>query len=61
MSREKWSWKCVQWVMMLGREIAVEKVLYPGWSAHFRIKDWDVTRDFQYRLTSWRRKQRSRA
>ncbi|HBV62212.1 MAG TPA: hypothetical protein DEF45_04240, partial [Rhodopirellula sp.] len=33
------------------RKVAVEKVLYPGWSAHFRVKDWDATRDFDYRLS----------
>ncbi len=32
------------------KEIAKEKVIYPGWSAHFRIKDWDSTKDFAYRL-----------
>lgn len=31
-------------------QVAVETVQYPGWSAHFRLDDWDVTRDFQYRL-----------
>lgn len=24
-------------------------VLYPGWSAHFRLPDWDATRDWEYR------------
>ena len=33
------------------RKVAAEKVLYPGWSAHFRVKDWDTTRDFDYRLS----------
>lgn len=32
------------------QKIAVQTVQYPGWSAHFRLDDWDVTRDFQYRL-----------
>ena len=32
------------------REIAKEKIVYPGWSAHFRIKDWDATKDTPYRL-----------
>ena len=31
-------------------EIAREKVVYPGWSAHFRITDWDSTKDTPYRL-----------
>lgn len=32
------------------KEIAKENIVYPGWSAHFRIKDWDSTKDFSYRL-----------
>ena len=32
------------------QEIAVEKVMYPGWSAHFRVQNWDASRDFRYRL-----------
>ena len=28
------------------RKVAVEKVLYPGWSAHFRVKDWDTKYKF---------------
>ena len=32
------------------KEIAKEKIVYPGWSAHFRIKDWDATKDTPYRL-----------
>lgn len=27
-----------------------EKIQYPGWSAHFRIDDWDNTRNVKYRL-----------
>jgi hypothetical protein len=27
-----------------------QTVQYPGWSAHFRIDDWDNTRDVNYRL-----------
>jgi hypothetical protein len=34
-----------QWV-----EVATVPVLYPGWSAHFRIEDWDDTRDVAYRV-----------
>ena len=32
------------------KEIAQEKIHYPGWSAHFRIKDWDSTKNIPYRL-----------
>ncbi len=32
------------------REVAESPVLYPGWSAHFRIEDWDSTRDTPYRV-----------
>ncbi|MBM4090620.1 MAG: metallophosphoesterase [Planctomycetes bacterium] len=32
------------------REVATAPVLYPGWSAHFRIGDWDGTRDVPYRV-----------
>ncbi|MFK7911901.1 MAG: hypothetical protein AB8F34_15070 [Akkermansiaceae bacterium] len=31
-------------------EIAKENVNELGWSAHFRIKDWDQTKDVKYRL-----------
>ena len=31
-------------------EAAREKVLYPGWSAHFRIEDWDNSKDVAYRV-----------
>ena len=31
-------------------EIAREPILYPGWSAHFRIKNWDASRDVRYRV-----------
>ena len=31
-------------------EVAKESVIYPGWSAHFRLTDWDSTKDFAYRL-----------
>ncbi|MFT6241751.1 MAG: hypothetical protein ACJAQT_003851 [Akkermansiaceae bacterium] len=32
------------------KEIAKEKVLYPGWSAHFRVNNWDSSKDFAYRV-----------
>ncbi|MBR9759362.1 hypothetical protein GYB43_03530 [bacterium] len=32
------------------KEIAKENIVYPGWSAHFRIKNWDATKDTPYRL-----------
>ena len=32
------------------KEVAKEEVQYPGWSAHFRIKDWDNTKDVVYRV-----------
>ena len=32
------------------RRIAEEPVVYPGWSAHFRVEDWDASRDAPYRL-----------
>lgn len=31
-------------------QIAEQPVLYPGWSAHFRIEGWDETRDVPYRV-----------
>lgn len=31
-------------------EVATEKILYPGWSAHFRIEDWDGSKDVPYRV-----------
>ena len=31
-------------------EVATEEILYPGWSAHFRIEDWDNTQDVPYRV-----------
>jgi hypothetical protein len=31
-------------------EVAKAPVLYPGWSAHFRIESWDNTRDVPYRV-----------
>lgn len=32
------------------KEIAKEKIHYPGWSAHFRIKNWDHSKNIPYRL-----------
>jgi hypothetical protein len=32
------------------KEISKVEVQFPGWSAHFRIKDWDSTKDFAYRI-----------
>ncbi|MEW4454115.1 metallophosphoesterase family protein [Bremerella sp. JC817] len=31
-------------------EIAREEVLFPGWSAHFRVEDWDGTKTVPYRV-----------
>lgn len=31
-------------------QIAEEEVLFPGWSAHFRVEDWDNTRTVPYRV-----------
>ena len=31
-------------------EAARAPVLYPGWSAHFRVERWDSTRDVRYRV-----------
>lgn len=31
-------------------EVATQEVLFPGWSAHFRIDDWDNTKDVVYRV-----------
>jgi len=32
------------------REAARAPVIYPGWSAHFRLESWDNTRDVPYRV-----------
>lgn len=32
------------------REVATAPVLYPGWDVHFRVEDWDTTRDCRYRV-----------
>ena len=31
-------------------EVARAEVLYPGWDVHFRVEDWDVSRDVPYRV-----------
>lgn len=31
-------------------EVAKAKVMYPGWSAHFRIENWDATQSVAYRI-----------
>ena len=32
------------------KEISKVKITYPGWSAHFRITNWDSTKDIPYRV-----------
>jgi hypothetical protein len=32
------------------QEVQKVKVQYPGWSAHFRLEDWDDSRDVPYRV-----------
>ncbi len=32
------------------RQVALASVLYPGWSAHFRLEGWDNQRDVAYRV-----------
>ena len=32
------------------QEIAKSEVLYPGWDAHFRVEQWDATKDVPYRV-----------
>lgn len=32
------------------RQVATSLVVYPGWSAHFRIDGWDNTKDVSYRV-----------
>ena len=31
-------------------EVATAEILYPGWSAHFRIEKWDATQNVTYRV-----------
>lgn len=32
------------------REVSRQEVVYPGWSAHFRIQPWDARQDVPYRV-----------
>ena len=32
------------------KEIAREDVVYPGWTAHFRVENWDSSKDHAYRV-----------
>ena len=32
------------------QQVAAARVVYPGWSAHFRIVGWDNTQDVRYRV-----------
>lgn len=32
------------------KEVAQAPVIYPGWSAHFRVTDWDQSREVPYRV-----------
>lgn len=32
------------------REVDSQEVIFPGWSAHFRIEDWDNSKDVRYRV-----------
>lgn len=32
-------------------EAATEEILFPGWSAHIRLEDWDGSQDVPYRVT----------
>jgi len=32
------------------KEAATSEVLYPGWSAHFRVGDWDASKSVSYRI-----------
>lgn len=31
-------------------EVARSPVIYPGWSAHFRVENWDATKNVRYRV-----------
>ena len=31
-------------------EVAKSEILFPGWSAHFRVENWDSTKDVPYRV-----------
>ena len=39
------------------RQVATALVVYPGWSAHFRIDGWDNTKDVPYRVRHGRKAQ----
>jgi hypothetical protein len=32
------------------KEIATSQVVFPGWSAHFRVEEWDGSQDKRYRI-----------
>ncbi|NNE91371.1 MAG: hypothetical protein HKN23_06970 [Verrucomicrobiales bacterium] len=32
------------------KEIAKEEIVYPGWTAHFRLENWDGSKDVPYRV-----------
>jgi hypothetical protein len=32
------------------KKVQTQKVLYPGWSSHFRVENWDGSKDVPYRL-----------
>ena len=32
------------------KKLATQPVLYPGWSSHFRIENWDNSKDINYRV-----------
>ena len=32
------------------QEVATSEVLYPGWDAHFRVENWDNTKNVSYRV-----------
>ncbi len=33
------------------KKVAQEKIVYPGWSAHFRVEKWDDTAEVPYRVS----------
>ena len=37
------------------KEISRVQITYPGWSAHFRIKNWDSSKDIPYRVRHGKR------
>lgn len=36
------------------KQIAEAQVIEDGWTAHFRVEDWDCTKDFKYRVAHGR-------